>query len=166
MLLHLQIDRDYEGPRPDPVSEEPLWQRPVLEMALDLPRLRSELSASPLQVLRYVMIKSALQADRGLKLASPLQRPRLNAACQIFAEALLAAPLSLAIDTIALLNDPALSLAFAAKEHLVSSFLPRYALRQQRAYPVDCSDLRLLHLLTEANRDPRTLTEKFKLEEI
>jgi hypothetical protein len=31
-----------------------------------------ELRASPPEVLRYVMIKSALQADRGLKLASAL----------------------------------------------------------------------------------------------
>ena len=79
---------------------------------------------------------------------------------------MLAAPPSLAIDTIALLNDPALALTFTTKEHLVSSFLPRYSVRQGRAYPVDCGDLRLLHLLTEANRDPRTLTEKFKLDDV
>ena len=134
-------------------------------MALDMPRFRLEIRASTNDI-KYILIKSALQADRSLKLNSKLQRVRLNASCQIFAEALLAATTEVAKDTVAILNDPALSLSFTAKEHIVTKFLGKYASHLNVTYPVNLQLIKMHFLLAEANKDPRSLTDKFRLEDI
>ncbi len=59
-----------------------------------------------------------------------------------------------------LIYDPALQLSFPTKHFLVASFLPRHQ-------PLPLMDLHChLFLLIEANRDPLSLREKFRIEEI
>jgi hypothetical protein len=55
-------------------------------MSLDLNRFKREVSQATESMVKYVLVKSALEVDRCLKLKTPLQRSKLTACSQIFAE--------------------------------------------------------------------------------
>jgi hypothetical protein len=59
-------------------------------------------------------------------------------------------------------NDPALQLSFATKHFLLCSFLPRHHAASLPNIDLHCH----LFLLLEANRDPLSLREKFRLDHI
>lgn len=87
MLLLLQIDKDYDEKVSSSKNYDELFlTKPVLEMSLDLNRFKREVSQATGSMVKYVLVKSALEVDRCLKLKTPLQRSKLTACSQIFAE--------------------------------------------------------------------------------
>ena len=83
----MQIDKDYDEKVSSSKNyDEPFLTKPVLEMSLDLNRFKREVSQATESMVKYVLVKSALEVDRCLKLKTPLQRSKLTACSQIFAE--------------------------------------------------------------------------------
>jgi len=60
MLKLLQIDRDYEEGRDASYDKtSPFLQRPIMEIALDMQRFRSEIQMADPEELKYLMLKAA-----------------------------------------------------------------------------------------------------------
>ena len=96
MLLLLDIDPYYSQTHDELLQqniEEDFLDRPILEIALDLHRLNTELSRMEQTKRdevkwRYLLIKSALEVDRCLKVTaqSKVQIQKVAVCSQIFAE--------------------------------------------------------------------------------
>ena len=92
MLLLLDIDRFYTQPIEEEEAKlrsEPYLSKPILELALDIKRFKLEirqLQQDRERTLKYLLIKSALEIDRCLKVQSALQKHKISAISQIFAE--------------------------------------------------------------------------------
>lgn len=92
MLLLLDIDRYYtlNAEEAKTLQVEKFLDKPILEIALDFPCFKRELAllkdSNSSAQLKYLLIKSALEVDRCLKVSSALQKHKVTASAQIFAE--------------------------------------------------------------------------------